>query len=558
MNGADLIAGILKKEGVRFIPSYPYSNVIDSGAKFGLRPLIVRQERHALHIADGFARMTGGRELCCSTVQLGPGSENAIGAVAQSYGDNVPLLHIPGGYRRSVQGVRPNFNAARNMQLITKWCEMVMTAERIPQMMQNAFAMLKNGRPGPVVLEVPSDVFTEEVDPALLEAYKPQRRSAPCAAATQIEEVADILLTAKSPVIIAGQGILYAEAWDELKELSELTETPVITTLNGKSSFPENHPLSLGCGGASRPTPVNRALERADVYIGLGTSFTRSDYITPYPTRGRKFIQLTNWEGDISKDYPIDLGVIGDAKPSISALVLAIKNKTAGKGVRRPETARDIEAQRAAFLETWKPLLTSDEKPINPYRVVWDLMNTVDRTKTVITHDAGSPRDQITPFWESIVPHGYMGWGKTTQLGFGLGLMQGAKLARPDWTCVNIMGDAAIGMVGMDFETAVRCKLGTLTIVLKNSVMGGYTKYHPVAAEKYKIEELGGDYAAMARAFGGYAEEVVDPKDIIPAIKRALAQNEKGIPALLQIITKEESRMPKELPADMKSDKLEA
>jgi len=130
----------------------------------------------------------------------------------------------------------------------------------------------------------------------------------------------------------------------------------------------------------------------------------------------------------------------------------------------------------------------------------------------------------------------------------GLGLMQGAKLANPDWTCVNIMGDAAIGMVGMDFETAVRLKLGTLTIVLKNSIMGGYTRHHPNAAQRYQIEELGGDYAGMARAFGGYGEEVSEPSEIVPAIKRALEQNALGIPALLQIITKEELNMAKALP----------
>jgi acetolactate synthase-1/2/3 large subunit len=176
MNGADLIAGILKKEGIGFIPAFPHSDIIDSGAKLGIRPLIVRQERHALHIADGYARMSGGRRLCCTTVQYGPGSENAVGAVAQCFADNVPVLHMPGGYARAEQGVQPNYNMARNAQLVNKWCEMVYQADRIPQMMQNAFAMLRNGRPGPVSLEVPIDVFTEEVDPSLLEAYKPQRR----------------------------------------------------------------------------------------------------------------------------------------------------------------------------------------------------------------------------------------------------------------------------------------------------------------------------------------------------------------------------------------------
>jgi thiamine pyrophosphate-dependent acetolactate synthase large subunit-like protein len=549
MNGADLIAAILQKEGVEFIPAFPHSDLIDSGAKLGLRPLIVRQERHALHMADGYARMTGGRKICCTTVQYGPGSENAVGAVAQCYADNVPVLHIPGGYSRADQGIAPNYAAARNLQLINKWCEMVYQAACIPQMMQHAFAMLRSGRPGPVTLEVPIDIFTAKVDPALLDTYKVQRRSTPCAGTAEIAAIADILLASKNPVIIAGQGILYAEAWDELLELVELTDTPVISTLNGKSCFPENHPMSLGCAGGARSDAVNRFLETADVYIGLGTSFTTSDYITPFPVRGRQFVQLTNWEGDISKSYPIDLGVIGDAKPSIAALVAAVRQKTGGKGMRRPEVAKRAAAEKKAFLDKWMPMLTSDEEPISPYRVVWDLMRTVDRTKTVLTHDAGSPRDQITPFYEAIVPHGYMGWGKTTQLGMGLGLIQGAKLAKPDWNCVNIMGDAAIGMVGMDFETAVRCELGTLTIVLKNSIMSGYSQYHPNAARKYQIEKLGGDYTAIAKAFGGYGERVERVTEIVPAIERALEQNAKGIPALLEIITKDERRMAKDLPA---------
>ena len=548
MNGADLIAGILVKEGIEFIPAFPHSDIIDSGAKLGIRPLIVRQERHALHIADGYARMSAGRRLCCTTVQYGPGSENAVGAVAQCFADNVPVLHMPGGYARAEQGVQPNFNMARNAQLVNKWCEIVLQADRIPQMMQNAFALLRNGRPGPVSLEIPIDIFTEEVDPALLDSYKPQRRSAPCADRSDLEEIADKILAADYPIIIAGQGILYAQASAELVELAELLDLPVISTLNGKSCFPENHPLSVGCAGGARPDGVNRTLERADVVLGLGTSFTRSDYITPFPTEGRSFLQLTNWEGDISKDYPVDLGVIGDAKPSISALTDIIRDKTGGAGRARPEIREQVQAEKQAFLDEWMPLLTSDEQPINPYRVIWDLMQTVDRTKTVMTHEAGSPRDQTTPFWEAVVPHGYMGWGKTTQLGMSLGLMQGAKLANSDWTCVHVMGDAAIGMTGMDFETAVRLKIGTTTIVLKNSVMGGYNKHHPNAAEKYQIEALGGDYAAMANAFGGFGETITDPADLIPAYKRALKKNAQGIPVLLQVITKEEPRMAKDLP----------
>jgi len=175
-------------------------------------------------------------------------------------------------------------------------------------------------------------------------------------------------------------------------------------------------------------------------------------------------------------------------------------------------------------------------------------MGSVDRSKTIVTHDAGSPRDQTTAFWETTVPYSYMGWGKTTQLGTGLGLAHGAKLAKPNWNSINIMGDASIGMVGMDFETGVRCGLGTLTVVLKNSVMGGYSKYHPNASESHQIEVLGGDYADLAKSLGGHGERVEEPAGLKDAIARALAQNAKGVPALLECITSEESRIPYDLP----------
>jgi acetolactate synthase-1/2/3 large subunit len=547
MNAADLIVGILKQEGVEYLPAFPHSDLIDAAARVGIRPIIVRQERHALHMADGYARMNAGRKLCATTVQYGPGSENAIGAVAQCYADNVPLLHIPGGYSRAEQGVAPNINVTRLLQDITKWSEFVYQPERIPQMLQNAFAMLRNGRPGPVALEVPVDIFTSEVNPDLLEAYRPQTRSAPVASSSDIELLVDALLSARRPVIIAGQGILYAQASAALTRLAELTGTPVISTLNGKSCIAENHPLALGCAGGSRPDPVIHFLEQADVIVGLGTSFTHSDYITPLPTKGKKLLQLTNWEGDISKDYPVDKGIIGDAGPTIEAMNQMIAAR--GAIEERAHVVDEIAAHKSKFMAAWQALLNSAETPLNPYRVINDIMHAVDRNKTVVTHEAGSPRDQLTAFWETLVPHGYIGWGKTTQLGMSLGLIHGAKLARHDWTAINFMGDAAIGMTAMDFETAVRNQIGTTTVVFKNSVMGGYSNYHPDAAQKYQIEVLGGDYADLAKSLGGYGERVTEPDEIVPALRRALEQNDNGVPALLEFITSEEKRFARNLPA---------
>jgi acetolactate synthase-1/2/3 large subunit len=180
--------------------------------------------------------------------------------------------------------------------------------------------------------------------------------------------------------------------------------------------------------------------------------------------------------------------------------------------------------------------------------VIWDLLHTVDVANTIITHDAGSPRDQLSPFWVTREPHSYIGWGKTTQLGYGLGLAMGAKLVAPDKLCINVWGDAAIGFTGMDFETAVRERIPILSILLNNFSMAIELKVMPISTEKYRSTDISGDYAAMARAFGGYGERVTEPAEIVPAIKRGIEQTRKGVPALLEFITGKETAVSRYLP----------
>ena len=236
--------------------------------------------------------------------------------------------------------------------------------------------------------------------------------------------------------------------------------------------------------------------------------------------------------------------MLGDAKLVLADLVAEVERRTAGG--ERPAAADptdEIRRVKESWLAEWLPLLTSDETPINPYRVVWELMHTLDRRKSIVTHDSGFPRDQLAPFYETLTPLGYVGWGHSTQLGYSLGLAIGMKLARPDLDVVNVMGDASFGMVGMDLETAVRCDVGTLTIVLDNSVMAGYEAYLPIATERYGAKKLGGDYAQVAAALGAYSECVRDPGEIRPAILRALEVARSGRPALLDVITREETRL---------------
>ncbi|MDP7105409.1 MAG: thiamine pyrophosphate-dependent enzyme, partial [SAR202 cluster bacterium] len=172
---------------------------------------------------------------------------------------------------------------------------------------------------------------------------------------------------------------------------------------------------------------------------------------------------------------------------------------------------------KKSFLAEWGPKLTSDEVPISPYRVFSELASAVDVANTIITHDSGSPREQLLPFWETVAPRTYMGWGKSTQLGYGLGIIMGAKLAEPDKLCINVMGDAAIGMVGMDIETAVRNGIGILTVVLNNGVMAIERKVMAYATEVYGALAQGGNYTQVADALGAWSKRVERVNDFLPS-----------------------------------------
>lgn len=543
MQAKTAIAKILKAEGVEHLTCFPNNAVIEAAAVEGIRPVCARTERVAVNIADGLSRVSSGRKVGVCCVQYGPGSENAFGGIAQAYSDASPVLLLPGGVERSRQGVPSSFQANYNYRNVTKWVETVNAGARVPQMLRRAFTLLRNGRPGPVMLEVPADVVKDDVADDF--RYVPTARSSPLGDPGDVREAVRLLLAAKAPLIMAGQGVHYAEAWNELRALAELTQIPVLTTLNGKSAFSEDHPLALGAGGGlSTPGTVTHFLKKADLVLGVGTSFTRSHFIVPIPA-GKTLVQVTIDERDLNHDYPIDHAVLGDAKHVLAQMHEEVKARSDAGGRHGDDTiVREIKAVKVDFLAKWMGRLTSDAVPISPYRVIWDLMHTVDRRRTIVTHDAGNPRDQMMPFYESIAPHGYIGWGKSTQLGSGLGLAMGAKLAAPDRLAINVMGDVAFGMVGMDFETAVRSRIPILTVLLNNGLMGGYDKYLPVATERYGLRYVSGDYAKVGEGLGGYTERVEKPHEVVPALRRALAEVEAGRAALLEIITREEPEYP--------------
>src|SRR6266542_981185 len=480
MKVVDAIAEILKREGVEFLACYPTNTMIEAAATAGIRPIVCRQEGVGVGIADGFTRVTNGKRIGVFTMQAGPGAENAFAGISTAYSDSVPILLLRVGHARNTSQVFHFFRSVQAYAPVTKWTEEITLTDQVPEIMRRAFSYLKMGRLGPVLVEIPNDVAVEEF-PAAGVNYTPVKRTVSGANARDIEEAAKILVQAKSPVIIAGQGVLYAEATDELTKLAELLQAPVTTPLEGKSAFPEDHPLSLGTGAGVMPRPVHTFLQKADAIFAVGSSLTKH-------------------------------GIV----------------------------AAEVKKGKAEWMAEWMPKLTSNEKPLNPYRIMWEFMNLFDRKNCIVTHDAGSPRNQLVPFYQAPTPRSYIGWGKSHALGTGLGLILGAKLAAPEKFCVNFMGDAAFGMTGLDFETAVRNNIPTLTIVLNNNFMAAETHMMHASHERYGTMNILGNYADLGRSLGGWSERVEEPGQIVPALQRARKVTDDGKAALLEFITSRE------------------
>lgn len=534
----DAIADILKREGIKTMFCFPTTPIIEAAVAAGLRPIICRQERVGVDMAAGFARTANGRPPAVFAMQYGPGAENAFPGIASAYSDSAPVLFLPLGHPRDVAHVYPMFNSTRTFASVTKQVEPLTSPEQVGPVMRRAFNALKNGRLGPVMVEVPSDIVKAPLAKDPIYNVMREVRSAPDA--RDIEAAAKLLVEARSPLLYAGQGVLYAEASDELMQLAQLLQAPVMTSVDGKSAFPEDHALSVGTGGIVYTGHGFQALRNADVVFGIGCSFTPHRITSPAIAPDKRVIHATNDSRDLNKSVAAEIGILGDAKLVLVSLVEAVRDRL-GKVARQNSTADDLARARATWLAEWSAKLTSDERPINPYRVIAEFMRVVDPKDAIVTHDSGSPRDQVLPFYRATRPRGYMGWGKSHQLGTGLGLTIGAKIAAPDKFCVNFMGDAAFGMTGLDFETAVRSGIPICTVVLNNSTMAIEIPHMKLSHEKHNARDLGGNYAALARELGGWSERVDDPAQIADAFRRARRATEDGRAALLEFVTSAET-----------------
>ncbi|HEX6003520.1 MAG TPA: thiamine pyrophosphate-requiring protein [Burkholderiales bacterium] len=539
MRTIDAIAEILKLEGIHILPSFPTTPVIEAAAAAGIKPVICRQERVGVGIADGWTRVKSGKPPGAFAMQYGPGAENAFAGVSTAFSDAVPMLLLPLGHPLERDRVFPNFSSIRTYESVTKFAEQINQPKRVCDTLRRAFAQMRSGRPGPALVEIPVDVGNAEVDPAVVQNYRPVKIARAQASPADVMAAAKALLTAKCPIIQAGQGVLYAEASQELVELAELLQIPVYSTLAGKSAFPERHPLALGSAEAAMNGAAFHFLKASDLVFAVGSSLSRHNMCANIP--GHKvIIHNTADPIDHNKAYYADHPILGDAKLVLRQFIDACRDLLNGKPRDGTAVRAEIAKQRAAWLEKWAPKMTSRDTPINPYRVIREFNDSIDPDSAIVTHDSGSPRYQMCPTYRAGGPRSYIGWGKSHQLGTGLGLIMGAKLAAPDKFCVNFMGDAAFGMTGLDFETAVRAGIPILTIVLNNSSMAVETRHMKTSHDLYRTRDLRGNYADIAKAMGGWTERVADPEDIANAIGRARRATEDGRAALLEFVTAEE------------------
>lgn len=542
------IAKILKQEGVEWISVFPSSGLNTPCGDEGIKNLMMRTERFAVAVADGFSRVSNGKRFGVCSVQNGLnacGIQYAYGALAQAYEDMTPILCIADGIQTSINGVK-RYDVSNAFNSVAKWNGCINKPHRVTEYMNRAYSYLRSGSSGPVILQAPRDLGEYEAEDY---PYTPPKGWKHQGDPKDVKVAVRALLGAKKPLILAGQGIFYGDACQELLKFAEMVQVPVLTTLKGKSCFPENHPLAVGVKGQ----PSVAMLETSDLVFTLGCSLnpgrryggfahqipdtTRSDLGAV--SNRKKIVQCTIEPMDVNRYYQVNHAVIGDIKLVLGQLMEEVQ-KQSGQIKPRKQVMETLEKARVEFKKQFDPLLESSDKLINPYRVYKEVMNTLDMENSFVTHDSGMTREQLATVYESHVPHGFMGWGNVSTLGFGLGAAVGAKLAFPERQVINLAGDAAVGFQLSDYEAQARNKIGITTIHINNDGFSGYGPGfwgkggNPYVSEVSPSTDV--NMSKALEAMGLYTERVEDPDEVSPAIKRAMKNNKAGKAAFLEII----------------------
>ena len=546
MNGADLLAECLQKQGVKLVTGFSGRTVLPLLKAFeasGIRCYQTRHEQGAGFMADGYSRVSNLPGVVL--VQRGPGVTNCVTAIANAQIDSVPLLVLIGQGEMEMfgKGALQELDHLAFLPYFTKWSFRVPTVSRIPEVIRRAFTLLNSGKPGPVALELPMNLMERPLEGESEEYAPVAPRIRVLGDPRKIAEAVELLETAKFPLIYAGAGVLRSEATQELLQLVESLGLPVMTSLGGKSAFPETHELSLGIGGFPRATygtkQAHHMLAQSDCVFALGTSFKEhgTRYFLPMPTQ-TKLIHVDIAEDELGKNYPPCIGILGDLKRVLSQMCEISRGRLEKDSLRscvnerRQRLVNDIRRKRDEWLSEWGDHLHSRTVPIDPYRITTELMNVLDPRGYIILHDAGLVRAYICHHFISQRPGSFVGFGGFSAMGYSIPASIGAKLAAPDKDVVTIVGDGSFGMTGFELETAVRYDVPTLTLVYNNHGLDAVRVLQRKRQEKEIWGNLGGNYTEIARGLGAYAHRITHPDEIFESIRAALGQEK---PAVLEI-----------------------
>jgi thiamine pyrophosphate-dependent acetolactate synthase large subunit-like protein len=530
------VARILRAEGIPWVSTFPTCCVNNALGQEGIPMLMMRDERYAVAVADAMSRVTGGRKIGVCTVMGGTnpaGLQVAYGALAQAYEDSSPLLCFTDGVPTGAGG-NSRHAITWGFEGVTKWIGQIDQPQRVPELMRRAFTHLRTGHRGPVLLTVPRNLGQYDDDE---HPYAPVKGWKAAPDPDDVAAAVKALLAASSPLLYVGEGVFYADATAELLQFAELAQVPVLTTLKAKSAFPEDHPLSVGVRGEL----AEEWLRKCDLLFAIGTSLSRGAFRHAIPdARHKTMVHCTVDEFDVNKTYQADYAIVGDAKLALQALASELSSKTGGGIKRNQDLIAGIGAGKERFMAKYRPLLESSDKPINPYRVYGELMKAMDPRSSFLSPDSGNTRDQTSTVYQAVVPHGFLGWGNVSTLGFSLAAAMAAKLAYPERQCVNVSGDAGVGYMLGNLEALVRHHIGITTIHINN---GGFSGYGPGfwgnGHDPYTCvvsDHSVADMSEAVKALGCYAEHVTEPSEIGAALKRAFDENAQKRPAYLEFI----------------------
>ena len=528
--------------------------VLAAMANSKLKFVTVRHEQISAHAADGYARVTGKASVLLS--HLSPGLTNAATGVANAALDCIPMVVIAGDIPSYYYGKHPhqevNLHADAQQYEIyrpfVKRAWRVDTPELLPEIMEKAFALAESGQPGPVLVNVPMDYFSAEVDVALWDRLRANTKALakPSLDEDTAREIIDALASAKNPVIYAGGGVALARAWDELRDFVDHMQIPVAYSLMGKGCIPDDHPLVLGMTGFWGAKFTNQQTHDADWIIALGSRFKEADSSSWYPEytfdigAGKtKLIHIDIEPQEIGRNYPTEIGAVADLKSALKVLN-RVARQVLPKGRRDDARVKAIAEARKTFADSNVAMQTSDAFPMMPERILADLRAAMPRD-AILTSDVGWNKNGVAQQFDIYTPGSILIPGGFATMGFGPPAALGAKVAAPGRVVISLVGDGGFGQNPAVLATAKDENLAVIWIVMNNNAFGtiaGLQKAHygltygTVFDKAPSVAEQTPDYAAIARAYGCDGVRIASAAEFRPALEAAIAS---GRPTVIDV-----------------------